>query len=275
MSSRQRAQTHITSQSEYSEISMNELFQFGETVEGYPVRVVNERTVRAAAGLLFFPAVVSFMNALLTANYQPTRLFVIVFLIDMTLRMLNPRWAPSMIVGGWIVRKQTPDWVGAPQKRFAWGLGLLLGLAMLYLMVLNRFMGPVNMLVCASCLTLMFFETAFGICLGCKLYNVFNREKAQLCPGGVCEMPAPKGWGVSLSQMAVLVLFVGTLTVAKAWVDETGPLGGFDDMATLEDMGLKPTSGEASAADAERCQVPAFARAIGHEETWKQHNGCS
>ena len=49
----------------------------------------------------------------------------------------------------------------------------------------------------------------------------------------------------------------------------------FDDMATLEDMGLKPTSGEASAADAERCQVPAFAKAIGHEETWKQHNGCS
>lgn len=254
---------------------MYQAFQFGETVAGYPVRVVNERTVRAAAGLLFFPAVVSFMNALLTANYQPTRLFVIVFLIDMTLRMLNPRWAPSMIVGGWIVRKQAPEWVGAPQKRFAWGLGLLLGVAMLYLMVLNRFMGPVNMLVCASCLTLMFFETAFGICLGCKLYNLFHKEQAQLCPGGVCEMPAPKGWGVSLPQAAVLVLFVGTLTLAKGWVDATGPLGGFDDMATLEDMGLKPTPGEASTADAERCQVPAFAKAIGHEETWKRHNGCS
>lgn len=253
---------------------MYQAFQFGEAVDGYPVRVVNERTVRAAAGLLFFPAVVSFMNALLTANYQPTRLFVIVFLIDMTLRMLNPRWAPSMIVGGWIVRQQTPEWVGAPQKRFAWGLGLLLGVAMLYLMVLNRFMGPVNMLVCASCLTLMFFETAFGICLGCKLYNVFNREKAQLCPGGVCEMPAPKGWGVSLPQAAVLVLFVGTLTLAKGWVDATGPLGGFDDMATLEEMGLKPTPGQASAADAERCQVPAFAKMIGHEATWKRHNGC-
>jgi hypothetical protein len=84
-----------------------------------------------------------------------------------------------------------------------------------------------------------------------------------------------QGWGVSLPQAAVLALFVGTLTLAKGWVDETGPLGGFDDMATLEDMGLKPVSGEASAADAERCQVPAFAKAIGHEETWKQHNGCS
>lgn len=257
---------------------MYKAFQFGESVAGYPVRVVNERTVRAAAGLLFFPAVVSFMNALLTANYQPTRLFVIVFLIDMTLRMLNPRWAPSMIVGGWIVRHQTPEWVGAPQKRFAWGLGLLLGIAMLYLMVLNRFMGPVNMLVCASCLTLMFFETAFGICLGCKLYNVFNREKAQLCPGGVCEVPARRpGWGIALPQAAVLVLFVGALTLAKGWVDETGPLGGFDDMATLEEMGLKPVAGAPTdpKAEAERCQVPAFAKAIGHEATWKQHNGCS
>jgi hypothetical protein len=255
---------------------MNKLFQFGETVEGYPVRVVNERAVRAAAGLLFFPALVSFMHSFLLGNFQHTRLFVIVFLIDMTLRMLNPRWAPSMIVGGWIVRKQTPEWVGAPQKRFAWGLGLLLGLAMLYLMVFNRTMGPLNMLICGSCLLLMFFETAFGICLGCKLYNLFNKEQAQLCPGGVCEVPARRqGWGVSLPQAAVLALFVGTLTLAKGWVDETGPLGGFDDMATLEDMGLKPVSGEASAADAERCQVPAFAKAIGHEETWKQHNGCS
>jgi len=252
---------------------MNNPFQFGEHVEGYPIRVVNERTVRAAAGLLFFPAVVSFMNALLTANYQPTRLFVIVFLIDMALRMLNPRWAPSMIVGGWIVRHQTPEWVGAPQKRFAWGLGLLLGLTMLYLMVFNRYMGPLNMLVCASCLTLMFFESAFGICLGCKLYNLFNKEQAQLCPGGVCEVPAQKkGWGIALPQAAVLVLFVGAITLAKGWVDATGPLGGFDDMATVEEMGLTAQSG---ASDAERCQVPAFAKLVGHEAQWKLHNGCN
>ena len=258
---------------------MHSLFQFGETVEPYPVRVVNERAVRAAAGLLFFAAVVSFMNALLVANYQPTRLFVIVFLIDMTLRLVNPRLAPSMIVGGWIVRHQTPEWVGAPQKRFAWGLGLLLGAAMAYLMVFNRTMGPLNMLVCASCLTLMFFEAAFGICLGCKLYNLANREKAQLCPGGVCEVPTPaKGWGITLPQAAVLVLFVGAITLAKTWVDATGPLSGFDDMSTLEDLGLRPAPGATSAtatdADAERCQVPAFAKALGHEAMWKRHNGC-
>lgn len=252
------------------------LLAFGETVEGYPVRVVNERAVRAAAGLLFFPAVVSFMHSFLVGNFQHTRLFIIVFLVDMSLRMLNPRWAPSMILGGWIVRHQAPEWVGAPQKRFAWGLGLLLGLAMLWLMVFNRYMGPLNMLICGSCLLLMFFETAFGICLGCKLYNLFNKEQAQLCPGGVCEVPAQRrGWGLPLPQAAVLLAFAAVLVTAKGWVDRTGPMGGFDDMATLEEMGLKPTPGATSEADAERCQVPAFAKAIGHEAQWKLHNGCS
>jgi len=255
---------------------MNRWLAFGEVVDGYPVPVVNERQVRAAAGLLFFPAVVSFMHSFLLGNFQYTRWFIVVFLVDMTLRVLSPRWSPSMIVGGWIVRHQTPEWVGGAQKRFAWGLGLLLGLAMLYLMVLNRYMGPANMLICGACLLLMFFETAFGICLGCRLYNVFHREKAQLCPGGVCEVPASaRGWGLSLPQALVLVAFAGLTVAAKNWVDRTGPLQGFDEMATLEEMGLQPTPGESSAAERQRCEVPAFAKAIGHEEMWKRHNGCS
>lgn len=251
------------------------LFAFGEAVEGYPVRVVNERTVRAAAGLLFFPAVLSFMHSFLLGNYQYTRLFVILFLVDMALRMLNPRHAPSMILGGWIVRHQTPDWVGAPQKRFAWGLGLLLGLAMFYLMVIHRTMGPLNMLICGSCLLLMFFETAFGICLGCKLHNLFSRQPAQLCPGGVCEVPVRrKGWALPLPQLLVLFVFAGGAVVAKAWVDRTGPMQGFDEMASPEEMGIPMVSGGGNKADDDRCQVPAFAKAIGHEAQWKQHNGC-
>lgn len=246
---------------------------FGERIEGYPVRVVNERAVRAAAGLLFFPAVVSFMHSFLLGNFQHTRLFIIVFLVDMTLRVIQPRWSPSMIVGGWIVRHQNPEWVGAAQKRFAWGLGLLLGVAMLYLMVLNRYMGPANMLICGACLALMFFETAFGICLGCKLYNLFHKEKARLCPGSVCEVPAhARGWGIALPQAVLLLAFVGVVAATKDWVDRTGPLQGFDEMAALEEMGIKPTPG--APADS-RCEVPAFAKAIGHEEIWKRHNGCS
>lgn len=248
-------------------------FQFGEDVEGYPLRVLNERAVRAAAGLLLMGAMVSFMNAMLLGNFQPTRFFVMVFILDMAVRVfINPRYAPSMIVGGWVVRHQTPDWVGAPQKRFAWGIGLILGLVMFWTMGINQVVGPINMLVCGVCLVLMFWEAAFGICLGCKVYNLFNKEKAQLCPGGVCEVPAAPAKGLGLGKAAVLVAFVGYAVVAGQWVKATRPvgLGGFDEMTSLPAMGVKG----ADPAAAQRCQVPGLVKAIGHEDMWKKHNNC-
>ena len=69
------------------------VFQFGEKIPGYSVAVLNERAVRAAAGILFFFAMVTFMNAMLLGNFQPTRVFVVVFLIDFTLRIfVNPKF---------------------------------------------------------------------------------------------------------------------------------------------------------------------------------------
>jgi hypothetical protein len=63
------------------------LFQFGERIPGNSVAVFNERAVRAAAGILFLFAIVTFMNAMLLGNFQPTRVFVVAFLIDFTLRI--------------------------------------------------------------------------------------------------------------------------------------------------------------------------------------------
>lgn len=61
------------------------------------------------------------------------------------------RWSPSLIAGQWIVCRQQPEWVGAPQKRFTRGLGLLLAIGMFFLMVVIRVIGPFNMLVCETC----------------------------------------------------------------------------------------------------------------------------
>jgi hypothetical protein len=131
------------------------------------------------------------------------------------------------------------------------------------------------MLVCGTCLTLMFFETAFGICLGCKLYNLFNKDKAQLCPGGVCEVPIAPPPRLGWAKMLMLLAFVGYAFAAGQWVKATRPVGlsGFDEMATLEDMGMQGAS-KPSPAEAERCKVPEFAKAIGHEEMWKKHHNC-
>jgi hypothetical protein len=37
-------------------------------------------------------------------------------------------------------------------------------------------------------MALLFFESAFSICLGCKIFNLVKKEKATHCPGDVCEM---------------------------------------------------------------------------------------
>jgi hypothetical protein len=244
---------------------MSSVFDFGEQLDGYNVRVLNERVVRAGAGLLFAFAIVSFMNAWLTGNFQPTRVFVVAFLVDFTIRIfVNPRFAPSLIVGQWMVRHQQPEYVGAPQKRFAWAIGLALAATMFYLIVVNNVIGPVNLLVCGLCLLLMFFESAFGICLGCKIYNLFHREQAQLCPGGACEVPAT-GLGLSAKEIAILVAFAALLAGVAQWVKHTQPPG----------AAAAPVSApEGDAAEAERCKVPDFAKALGHEEMWKLHNNC-
>lgn len=253
---------------------MSHIFEFGEQKEGYSVRVLNERAVRAAAGIMFLFGFMSFMNAWLMGNFQPTRLFVVVFLIDFTIRIfINPRYAPSLIVGQWFVRKQQPEWSGAPQKRFAWAIGFVLALVMAYTMVINNMVGPINMLTCATCLTLMLFETSFGICIGCKLYNALNKNQAQLCPGGVCEMPPEKNSGVSKAQLAVVALFAATITGIAPLV--------YGQKAKTEAVKTEPVATTSSApktaaeaAEIERCNVPSFAKMLGHEEKWKQHNNC-
>ncbi len=247
---------------------MRNVFKFGEQIEGYDVRVLNERAVRASAGILFFLAIIAFMNAWLMGNFQPTRVFVVAFLLDFIIRIfINPRFAPSLIVGQWFVRKQQPDYVGAPQKHFAWAIGLVLALTMWYLVVLNNVIGPINLIVCSACLILLFFESAFGICIGCKVYNMFNKEKAQLCPGGACEV-APGKWArVSIPQAVIVVLFAVVVGVIAQWVYSTAP-------QNLHQLQQPDASAPIDPAEAERCKVPDFTKALGHEEKWKLHNNC-
>lgn len=244
------------------------LFQFGEEMPQYSVPVLNERAVRAAAGILFFFAMVTFMNAWLQGNFQPTRVFVMAFLLDFTLRIfVNPKWSPSLILGQWVVRKQEPEYVGAPQKRFAWFIGWLLALTMVYLIVLRGVVGPINMLVCGSCLLLLFFETAFGICIGCKVYDVLRQEKVQLCPGNVCTYTPPAHAGGTLSQAVVVVVFLGVVGMLGQWVYAHSG----DEPASSP---ANPPSADVDAAEQARCRVPEFAKRIGHEQQWKQHNHC-
>ena len=63
------------------------IFQFGKLKSGYPVPLLNERTVRAVVGVLFLFALISFMNAWLVGNLFPNKVFVRTFLVEFTIRI--------------------------------------------------------------------------------------------------------------------------------------------------------------------------------------------
>ena len=201
---------------------MSKIFGFGETVEGYDVKVLNEREARAGAGILFLFALLSFVNCSVTKSLLVTQMFIVTFFVEFLIRVLiNPKYAPSLIMGRFMVNNQVPEYVGASQKRFAWAIGLVLSIFLLNLTIVFPSSTPIgeeslhNALIglsCMTCLTLLYFEAVFGICLGCKIYNKLKKEEAQYCPGGVCEkQDRHECQKVSKSQLGVLVLFFAVL----------------------------------------------------------------
>jgi len=183
---------------------------YGEKVPGYEIPVLNEREARAAAGILLLPAVSSFFISYLTHDFRFTKVFVTVFMVDFFIRIfIAPKYAPSMILGSLFVRNQTPEYVGALQKRFAWSLGFLLSVVMFLLIVVFEIMTPVKIVICLLCILLLFSETAFGICLGCILYQQISRKQAQYCPGNSCEIEKRKSHTkITVVQFFVLTIFV-------------------------------------------------------------------
>ena len=168
---------------------MNRMTQFGETVEGYSIPVLNERELRAAAGILFLMMYTSIMFVVFQNNYLVLKYAIAIFLSDFVIRVfVNPRFSPTLIVGRMIVQNQVPEYVGAPQKKFAWMIGVTMSATMFILIGILNFDNLITTLLCHTCLIFLFFEAAFGICIGCKIYSRVYKEKAQYCPGEVCEI---------------------------------------------------------------------------------------
>ena len=247
---------------------MASFLQFGEDHPDYSVRVLNEREARGAAGIMFLFAMIAFMTAWFKGDFTPTKLTIVAFFIDFFIRVLiNPRFSPTLIMARWMVNNQTAEYVGAPQKRFAWSIGLVLATFMMFLVVINDVRGPINMITCLVCLILLFFESAFRICVGCKMYNLFNKEKAQLCPGNVCEIKDRESIQiVTLAQALIAMGYVALLLFLSPVLDTARSQVSSKDPASQ--------ASPASSAEEERCRVPEFAKKMGHEEKWKLHNGC-
>jgi hypothetical protein len=195
---------------------MKKIVQFGETVEGYNIPVLNEREIRASAGILFLGLILSLMQIMYKNDFLLIKYFITIFFTDFIIRVfVNPKFAPTLIIGRLIVRNQTPEYVGAMQKKFAWVIGLALSAIMFTLMVVVNSYSPITGIICLICLVFTFFESVFGICLGCKFYKVFYKEKAQYCPGEVCDVKAKQDiQKTSPTQLLIVFGFVAYIWIA-------------------------------------------------------------
>jgi hypothetical protein len=196
---------------------MNKLIQFGENIEGYNIRVLNEREIRAAAGILFLATFISLMFILFKNNFLPIKYVITIFLADFIIRVfINPKFSPTLIIGRLIVANQVPEYVGARQKKFAWVIGVVLSATMFIFMVIVNSYSPVTGIICLICLVFLFFESAFGICLGCKFYPLFFKDKIQYCPGEVCDVRSKQDiQKTSVIQLLVVFVFVAFIFLAS------------------------------------------------------------
>ncbi len=195
---------------------MKKVKQFGETVEGYNIPVLNEREIRASAGILYFFMFLAWMLIIFNENYFLIKCVNTIFLADFIIRVLiNPRYSPSLIIGRLIVGGQTPEYVGAAQKKFAWTIGLVLATIIFLLLVVMNSTSFITGIICQICLIFLFFESVFGICLGCKFYPLFHKEKTQYCPGEICEVKAKQEiQKTSLLQIGVVIGSFGFVIAA-------------------------------------------------------------
>ncbi|MBT3721536.1 DUF4395 domain-containing protein [archaeon] len=163
----------------------------------YPV--LNEKDARAAAGLMLIIGIITFVVTLFLKRFDILAITVGIFFIEFLLRVVNPDYAPFYRLGSLIVKNQRPEYSGAVQKRFAWSLGLLMAISMIFISIIFQIRGVLPFAICTICLSLLWLETSFGICVGCKMYYglmkmgiIKEPEVMPACPGGVCSIKKPK-----------------------------------------------------------------------------------
>jgi hypothetical protein len=171
------------------------------TVHGRPTRfpVVNERAVRATAGIVMVLAAVAIAFAYFDGEYTPIRVIAVLVAIDFALRLatgLTPL-SPIGTLARFLVRHQTPEWVGVTQKRFAWALAFAMALV-IAILTNARVHGWGVQLIGVALIGLLWLESVAGFCVGCFIYSrlikadLVHPEDAPACGGNSCQIAAAR-----------------------------------------------------------------------------------
>lgn len=138
--------------------------------------VFNENEVRAAAGLTMVAGAVAFSYAYFDKQYIPLQVMASLFLVEFLIRVtFGLRYSPFGVLAHAMTSHRRPDWVAARPKRFAWWLGLTMAFAMTVI-TNSGIRGYLPRTMCLICLTLMWMESALGLCVGCKIHGLAVRR---------------------------------------------------------------------------------------------------
>ena len=145
---------------------------------------------------MFLVGITAFFLIRLMHSYIPLYVVVPLFWFDFLLKtVIGPQWSIFGFFGRFLTRGQKPEWVGAVQKRFAWGIGLVFSSVMIILALFMGVRGWIPLSICMICLSFMWLESAVGICVGCRIYRFLLDRKLipepavrPACPGGSCSL---------------------------------------------------------------------------------------
>lgn len=175
------------------------IFSFGEFSQERGYKILDERVMRGSAGVMLLLAIIAFINGFIIKDYIVIPFIIGFLVLNFAIGLfINPRFSPTVLVARLMTWRQSALPIGAVQKKFAWSLGLTLTSAIfvlsLFLQTNEAFFGSVCLL-CLICLLFLYLETAFGICVGCKIYTYGIRLKifkappvTPNCMGDSCEI---------------------------------------------------------------------------------------
>jgi hypothetical protein len=155
--------------------------------------VVNERVVRAAAGITMAVGAVAFSYAYFAKQYAPLQAAATLFFVEFLVRVtVGIRHSPVGRIAHAMTLGQPPEWVSAKPKRFAWTLGLVMAGAMAVITNVG-IRGYLPRAICLVCLTLMWMESVLGLCLGCRIHGLLVARgwagadpEIEVCADGGC-----------------------------------------------------------------------------------------
>lgn len=133
--------------------------------------LVNEREVRAVAGLMFAIGLTTLLTTFFTNDFRLALFVIPIFFFEFAIKVfIGPQTSMLAVLVRPLIANQTPEMVGAIQKRFAWSLGMVFAATVFIVIFILQIRGFLPLFLCSFCLLLMWLESATGICLGCLMH---------------------------------------------------------------------------------------------------------